>query len=276
VYQVGQYYDYADYTYLYVWEPESLKGYTATSYDSGSVYTHPWEAWMATPHFPPPIPLPEDFNSAVFMAHDRARLYPETKREIISGDDQTWKTRTGTGLSYWRDAKNNNWIRIYPLPTITWYDNEPTIADPDTAEYVLIGTTVTFGDEDLYFGTSLVKFDAGDDANDTDNNVLIVYNTDATDIVSVSDESTLPAWMHKYIEYGAASRALRANTDGRIESLADYWDMRKKAGYEVIKKWKRLKMTNRNFQLKTRTGSSGAGQRPKYPRLPSTYSDSWV
>jgi hypothetical protein len=276
VYQVGQYYDAADYVYFYVWEPESIKGYNADSVDAGSVYTHPWEAWMTTPHYPPPIPLPDDFNSAVFLAHDRQKLYPETKSEIISRDDMTWKTRTGPGISYWRDAKNNNWIRIYPLPSITWYDDEISIADPDTAEYVDVGEAVTFGSEDAYFGTTLVRFDSSDDANDTDNNILIVYNTDSTDMTAAPDESTLPEWMQKYIEYGVAARALRANTDGRVESLADYWDMRKKAGYEVIKRWKRLKMSNRNIVFRTRNGSSGTGQRPKHPRLPSTYADNWI
>jgi chromatin segregation and condensation protein Rec8/ScpA/Scc1 (kleisin family) len=106
-------------------------------------------------------------------------------------------------------------------------------------------------------------------------NVVVFYKTQPTEIEDSDDETELPAYIQKYVEYGTAERALRANTDGRIESLADYWGLRKKAGYEAIKKWKRLKLSDRDLQLRTRT-SSGIGQRPKYPRLPSTYADRWA
>ena len=107
------------------------------------------------------------------------------------------------------------------------------------------------------------------------NNLLVVYLAEPAEITAAADETTLPEFLQKYVEYGTAARALRANTDGRLESLADYWELRKKAGYEAIKKWKRLKMADRDIQFRTRTGSSG-GARPAYPRLPSSYPDEVV
>jgi len=252
VYQVGLFDDATEYVYLYVWEAEQLKAYGATTGEQGEVYTQPWEAWcVSNAWYPPPLPLPEDFSQAVYVAHDRDRIDPLTKRELIRQDDTTWKTREGgQAWSYWRDAKVNNWIRVYPIPTLTWQDTEETQGDPDEAEY-------------------------GSNTVDVDNNLTVVYVTDPVEITGSADESTLPPYFQKYVEYGVAERALRANTEGRIESLADYWGMRKKAGYEVIKKWKRLKMADRDIRLKTQSGS-GQRQRPALPRLPSTYPDEWV
>jgi hypothetical protein len=251
VYQVGQYYDAGDYVYLHVWEAESLKGYGATTQESGDVYTQPWEAWMVTTAwFPPPIPMPDDFDEAVSIIYDRDQVDPETKRELIAGDDTTWKTRGGGPISYWRDAKENNWIRLYPIPTLTWQDSEEVSGDPDEAEY---GSTVV----------------------DVDSNIVAIYKSTASEIASTLDSSLLPSFLQKYVEYGVAARALSANTDGRIDSLGDYWTMRRNAGWEVIKKYKRSKLSDRKIQLKTRDGSSGS-DRPRLPRLPSTYPDYWT
>lgn len=106
-------------------------------------------------------------------------------------------------------------------------------------------------------------------------NLLVVYRVEASEVVDTTDETELPSYLQKYVEYGTASRALRANTDGRIESLADYWELRKKAAYEVIKKWNRQKLSAWRIRLATRDGSPGSS-RPKYPRLPSSYPDEVV
>lgn len=275
VYKAGDYYDTEDYSYQHIWEPESLKGYDATTYAAGTFYTHPWEAWMAdTPYHPPPIPLPSDWSETVFMAFDRAEIQPLSKKDIIGINDHTWKTVTGSTQYYWRDSKFNNWVYIYPLPTMTWQDDEITSGDPDTAEYTTIDTGITFGPEDLYFGSTLLTFGTTDDALDTDNNLVVIYRVQPVEIDSLGAEPELPDWVLKYVEYGVAERALRSNTDGRIESLADYWGIRKKAGHEVIDRFKRMQMTNRNIGLKSQKICT-EGDRPKYPRLPSTYPDYW-
>jgi hypothetical protein len=276
VYQFGYVYDPGEYVHTFVWEAESIKGYSAATLEAGDVYTQPWEAWaVTTPHQPPPIPMPTDFEEMRLLCFDRDTVDPATKQDTMYHDDTAWRTRTGTPIQYWRDEKISNRIYLYPLPAETWQDDELGSADPDTAEYADISETVTFGNETLYFGTTLLTFETDDDAVDTDHNVLAIYRTSPAEITDSTDEVGLPEYIQKYVEYGTASRALRANTDGRIESLADYWEMRKKAGYEVIKKWLRLKLTDRDFQLQTRN-SSGIGQRPKYPRLPSTYPDGWA
>lgn len=162
VYQTGGYYDAEDYVYLQAWEPEHLKGYESTSYTPGDVYAHPWEAWaVAMPHHPPPVPLPVDAESVLFLAHDKERIDPETKSEIMRADDTTWKTRAGSALSYWRDEKNSRWIYIYPLPPIEWQDDEPSVSVPLEAEYstsVVAGDTLTFGTEELFFGDEPLEF----------------------------------------------------------------------------------------------------------------------
>ena len=252
VYPLGLFYDAGELTYTYVWEPESIKAANATTYEQGYVYTQPWEAWQCgDPFYPPPIPLPKDFDQAIYLAYDRSPVEPTSQREAMADDEQSWKTRAGDPITYWRDDKNSNWIRLYPLPTLTWQDTEEAQGDPDAAEYA-------------------------DVAVDVDNNLLIVYRAASVDVEGDFDtNSTLPEYFYKYIEYGVAERALRANTDGRIESLADYWGMRKKAGYEVIKRWKRLKLSDRDIGFKTKEAGISTS-RPKYPRLPSTYPDAWV
>jgi len=251
VYAVGRFYDAGELTYLHLWEPEHLKGYNATTYEQGYIYTQPWEAWAcADPFFPPPIPLPADFGQSIFLAYDRDRIDPASQRDTMADDEQTWKTRAGDPMTYWRDQKNTNWIRLYPLPTLSWQDSEDVQGDPDEAEYA-------------------------DTAVDVDNNLLVIYRAEAVDVAGDITAGQLPEPLLKYIEYGVAERALRANTDGRIESLADYWGIRKKAGYEVIRKYQRMKMSDRNLGLKTKEGI-GEGRRPKHARLPSAYPDPWT
>lgn len=252
VYQAGDYYDAGDEVYQHIWEPESLKGYNATTSCAGTFYTQPWEAWVAdTPYFPPPIPMPSDFGEMVFIAYDKDEITPESKSELLSRDDQTWKTRTGEPLTYWRDEQNSNWIFIYPLPTVEWQDSYDAETDPEEAEYAT--------------GTPLPM----------EENILAVFRSQANEIEDDNDESTLPSFLHKYAEYGTAARALRANTDGQILSLADYWDMRKKAGQEVIKRYKTQKMAGRNFCFKPQNGGRPSRQR-RHPRLPSEYPDNWT
>jgi hypothetical protein len=160
VYQVGEYYDPDDYVYLHIWEPEHLKGYPSATTAVGEVYTQPWEAWMVTtPHFPPPIPLPEDFESVLMMTFDRDEITPLSKREVMRSDDTTWKTRTGTVASYWRDEKNSNWIYLYPLPPMTWQDDYDSVTIPQESEDgVAVVSTLTFGTEELTFGDEGLEF----------------------------------------------------------------------------------------------------------------------
>ena len=90
------------------------------------------------------------------------------------------------------------------------------------------------------------------------------------DLEDGSDESEFPRFIQKYIEYGTLERAYSANTDGKIESLGDYWALRRKMGLEAIKRFKGKRKTDRDYRLITKGEPTGRRHR-KEPRLPDTY-----
>lgn len=100
-------------------------------------------------------------------------------------------------------------------------------------------------------------------------NLVVFFVKKATDIEQEIDESLLPSYLQKYIEYGVISRAYKANTDGRIKSLADYWDMRKKAGIVAIKRFIAKRTSDREYRLEAQRMSSASKFR--HSRLPDEY-----
>lgn len=110
---------------------------------------------------------------------------------------------------------------------------------------------------------------AGEDAINPTGNLVVFFIKRATDIESEFDESLLPDFLQRYCEYGAISRAYKANTDGRIQSLADYWDMRKKAGIVAIKRFMAKRLADREYRLESARMNSGGKYR--HPRLPDEY-----
>jgi len=104
---------------------------------------------------------------------------------------------------------------------------------------------------------------------DDDDNILLIYDVNPTDLVDDRDESDFPVFLRKYIEYGVISRAYGANTDGRIQSLSDYWAYRRDTGMEIIKRFMAKRKQDRDYQLTT--SSTPAGRTRQHPRLPSTY-----
>lgn len=138
-----------------------------------------------------------------------------------------------------------------------------------TVQYVSGDITTGVGTVNNYSG-ALFSQETGltvEVLNDKDN-FLLVYDIIPDDIVDDTDESDFPAFLQKYIEYGVISRAYGANTDGKIQSLADYWKVRYEAGLIVIKKYMILRKTDRDYRL------SIMGRRTRnkrHPRLPDTY-----
>ena len=98
---------------------------------------------------------------------------------------------------------------------------------------------------------------------------LLIYDIDPTEISEGTQESDFPVFLRKYIEHGVLARAYGANTDGRIRSLADYWRFRYEIGFEVMKRYRTSRRSQRNYRLRTH------GVRPvqvkRQPRLPSSY-----
>ena len=244
VYRFTYFYDADNYAYTAVWELEHLKGYSATTSAEGTTYTHPWEAWLCDMAEPAPIPLPSDFHAMIALYWDKQPVDPSTKNEVMDEGGTCWRTEGGTPEYYWRDEEANNWIYLFPMPEAAWGtdDNQD---DPDVAEYAVTTTAI-------------------------DDNLMAIYEQESLALAEYTDESVLPTWMQKYIEYGVAARAFRANTDGQITSLADYWDLRKLATIEAIKLYRLKRIKDRTLCMATQD-SSGGGRVGRRPRLPSTY-----
>lgn len=103
---------------------------------------------------------------------------------------------------------------------------------------------------------------------DDHDNFLLIYDVTPEDIAEDTDESDFPDFLQKYIEYGVISRAYGANTDGKIQSLADYWNLRYEAGLVFIKRYMSNRKVDRDYRL---TINHGRTRIKRHPRLPDTY-----
>jgi hypothetical protein len=104
----------------------------------------------------------------------------------------------------------------------------------------------------------------------TDRNLLLIYSILPTPLIVELDQTDWPDFLDKYIIYGTLERAYTANTDGRIQSLSEYWGLRKIAGIEVLKRFKQNQTVDRDYRL-TFEGARTRSSRPAQPRLPSNY-----
>ena len=104
---------------------------------------------------------------------------------------------------------------------------------------------------------------------DADDNVLLVYDSMAADIQDELDTSDFPEFMQKYIECGVLERSYSANTDGRIQSLKDYWGLRYQTGIEMMKRYMRKRTQDRDYRLIT--SKRPPVRRYRHPRLPDGY-----
>lgn len=201
-----------------------------------------------TPEDVTPLHATKGFHKMIFIAYDREPLEPTTKKEITK-DDPSWRTRTSGISYYYRDENLSDFIMPYPIPTVTeWQDTAEGEADPDTSQY---GSTTL----------------------DIDYNLLMVFEKEPTELSAGTDESDFAGFLQKYLEYGVLSRAYAANTDGKIESLSDYWNERKKLGYKAIKIFKKMRKVDRDYRLITKDTPAQSTRR--HPRLPDEYPAVW-
>ena len=249
VWRSFQFNDTEETVFTSTWESQSLLSVDASETDSGHHFTHPWEAFsVGTPGDIPPLHAADGFHNMLFIAFDRDPIEAMTLKDIAR-DDPSWKTRTGTLQGYYRDETLSDYLMPYPIPTVSsWQDTAEGEADPDTAEY---GTTTL----------------------DVDNNLLMVFEKTPTELTTGTDESDFAKFIQKYIEYGVISRAYGANTDGRIQSLADYWEYRKGIGYRALKIFKNKRTADRDYCLITKGVPAKSTRR--HPRLPDAYPDTW-
>lgn len=110
---------------------------------------------------------------------------------------------------------------------------------------------------------------AGADIIDPKGQLLLISQKTTIDLTSEDDESLLPKYIQKYVEYGTLELAYRANTDGRIPSLAEYWGWRKEIAYKAIQLFKSKRRTDRTYVF--RTHDIPARNVRRAPRLPDAY-----
>jgi len=105
---------------------------------------------------------------------------------------------------------------------------------------------------------------------DPNDNVLFVFQKEPTDMENDTDEVDWPSFLQKYIEYATLERLYSADTDGKIESLRDYWGNRKSIGIEVIKRYMSKRREDRDYRLITK-GAPMISTAKRYPKLPDEY-----
>ena len=255
------------------WETQILGITTGAETEEGTAFTQPWEAYMITnANAPTPVWLPDDFKQAYLVAWDDEPIEYITKKEITS-TDQSWKTQSGIPFGYYREDILSNEIYLYPRPSSPSWDeidgdvNESMVDfDDSETEDVDPGEII-----DIVGYLSSQNDGIATDAVDTENNILVIYESQPTDIEEEDDEPDYPKFLQKYIEYAVIEKAYTANTDGRIESLSDYWKWRKELGVEFVKQYKWSRLKDRDFRLVSAPGSST--RHNMGPKLPDTYPD---
>ena len=230
-----------------LWESQQLGYSSGSESDRGDQYTHPWEAWYgSTLGKPVPIWFPDDFRKAKYLVWDKDPLEPTTLKEV-SSQDPSWPTRQGVPISYFRVDEFSNEMYLYPhASTPVWDDLEG-----DAIEGMMLyddvntesGETGTIQD----ITGQLFGQDEGIavDSLSADDNLLLVYEAEAESVDTEADEGSLPGFLQKYCEYATLERAYSMNTDGKIESLRDYWGWRKSIGMTAIRAYKSKRRADR-------------------------------
>jgi len=254
------------------WESALLDNSDDVSESTGSFYSQPWEAWYASNQDKPvPVRLPLGFSKTTALYYDKEPAIPTTKEELM-GSDPSWRNRSGCTYAYWRDENLSNHIHLYPMPTNPdWYDID---GPADYGAYVTEAeATVVVIDPEALTVEGPGDYGIVVDSVDLDGAVLAVFDILPSDLAAEDDESSLPVWMHRYIEFGTLERAYTANTDGQIESLRNYWAMRKEVALKAMQGWLSSRLKDRVFRLQTR-GVPPRGTRGR-PRLPDSYPAQW-
>lgn len=250
----------------YRWEmlPED----TSDGVDSGRAYTHPWEAFTGCPNSPPPIHCGFLTEGIKLLAYDKDFLEFKTLKEVQQ-NDPTWETRTGEPFGYRRHDISEDVIYLHPTPVVTvWpdiegsgsilFDDESTIS----GDYGLVAD-ITGAVDSSNYGVSTTYYSA-------DNNLLAIVHKRPKDLTGgLDEESDLPIYTRKFVEYGVCESAYMMNTDGRIESLGDYWGKRKKFAKQLLEILQSKRRVDRVYTL----AAPGVPNRRKRmrPRLPDAY-----
>lgn len=211
--------------------------------------------------------FPKNLRSLKFIAYDEEPI-SATTRKMVQSCDSSYLTHTGTPIAYFEYESLDKSYVLYPRPGTAFVDE---ISGDGIAFFVEDDS------EDESVGTIAVRTGSSETSNvgasvdvvGLEDNVLLIYDVNPTDIASISDESDFPVFLRKYVRFGVISRAYDANTDGRIPSLARLWAMRYELGVKVIKRYMLSKANDRDYRLMTKPG--GRRVQRRLPRLPDTY-----
>ena len=252
--------------FCHSWEPQEVTNIDSDTTDIGCHFTQPWEAFMGLePGEEVRMKFPKNLRSLKFIAYDEEPIF-STTRKLVQSSDSSYVSTSGTPIAYFEHESMDKSYVLYPRPGTAWADE---VGGDGVAFYVEDDT------EDESVGTIAIRTGSSESGNvgasvdvvGLQNNVLLIYDVNPTDIGSVSDESDFPEFLLKYIRYGVISRAYDANTDGRIPSLARMWAARYEIGVTVVKRYMLKKANDRDYRLMT---SPTRGRR-RLPRLPDTY-----
>jgi len=275
----------------YNWEAQAVGINSASETDEGTQYTHPWEAYCGiTPAQMPPQWFPYDFESAVFMAYDLDPLEFIPFKQLMS-QDRRFETYQGAPQNWTtRDDVSQEWY-LYPDHGAVWSDTDGegvvvSASWPEVADALLVGADGNYiygadenfieianADEsgtpiDITGAETTDNYGVTTDLLRADGNVLLIYKHSLEDIANPGDEPGLPRYLQKYLEYDVLSKAYRAQTDGQIKSLSEYWQWRAEIGKEVLNRFRWKRLEDRNYQL---TSGGAVSRKHRGPRLPAEY-----
>jgi len=247
------------------WEAQAVAGIDSGVTTYGANFTQPWEAYMLSPGHEVKQRFPQNFNSVKWIAYDEEPIHATTKKQVQQ--DLGYNTRVGRVFAYYPYDEVDNSYVLYPRPSVSFAND----VDGEGVAFYAAGDTesdstgiIAVRDD----STPSELFGASVDIIGTVDQVFLVYNVSPNDVAKADDESDFPEFLRKYIRYGAAARAFSANTDGRSESLADYWQTRYNVGIRFVKKYVRSRRQDRNYRLTTKVTRS---RRSRRPRLPDGY-----
>ena len=235
--------------------------------DIGTATTQPWEAWIATPQEPPTWQLPDDYHEMKMADYDERPIFATTRKDV-NRTDPGYKQREGEPQAWYMRDEVTRQLTVYPKPSTTVWADETgsgmvTSVEDDT-ESSEIGAVTRI--EGRYTSSSLgitVDVIAATDQ------MLFVYEVVPREIQSEDDELVWPATMLRYVCYRVVSRLYGMNSDGRIPTLAAFWEERYQLGLRVLKSWVANRRRDRLPIFSTHKKS--IGRRKRMPRLPDKY-----